>query len=69
MSKELDRREFIKVMASLPLMKLASDLSTFPSQHLPFQEPGSPNILILVFDALSAKISRYMVINGKRCQI
>jgi arylsulfatase A-like enzyme len=54
MSKDINRREFLKMMAALPLMKLASDLSAFRLQDIPFQEPGSPNILILVFDALSA---------------
>lgn len=54
MSEKLSRREFIKMMASLPLMKLALDISAPPSQALPLQDIGSPNILILVFDALSA---------------
>jgi len=55
MSEKLSRRDFIKVMASLPLMKLASDISASPPWVLKLQDVGSPNILILVFDALSAK--------------
>jgi len=54
MSENLSRREFIKMMVSLPLMKLALDISASPLQALPLQNLRSPNILILVFDALSA---------------
>jgi arylsulfatase A-like enzyme len=54
MSSTLNRREFLKVMASLPLMKMAMDLSSSPSAINHGHESDLPNILIIVFDALSA---------------
>lgn len=54
MSSVLNRREFLKVVASLPAMKLAMDISPATSGINPKQETGFPNILIIVFDALSA---------------
>jgi arylsulfatase A-like enzyme len=55
MGSVINRREFIKLMASLPLMKLAMETSYTPGINFSPQNPGSPNILILVFDALSAR--------------
>jgi arylsulfatase A-like enzyme len=54
MSSTMNRREFIKVMASLPIMKLAMDMSLSTSGTIPRHESDIPNILVIVFDALSA---------------
>ena len=51
MKKELSRRDFLKVSASLPLLKLAMDFSPVESLR---SEVNGPNILVIVFDALSA---------------
>ena len=60
MKNELSRREFLKISASIPLMKLAMDMPGISSIGSPNQDNLSPNILILVFDALSAaNISLY----------
>ena len=54
MSNNISRREFIKMMAALPLLKVAADVSASPSQAFLQQNTGAPNILVIVFDALSA---------------
>ncbi|MFN2127945.1 MAG: sulfatase, partial [Anaerolineales bacterium] len=54
MSNNISRREFIKMMAALPLLKVAADVSASPSQAFFQQNTGAPNILVIVFDALSA---------------
>ncbi|UCD97960.1 MAG: sulfatase-like hydrolase/transferase [Chloroflexota bacterium] len=54
MRSELNRREFIKVLGSLPLLKLAVDLAPSASMETSQQEAIGPNILVIVFDALSA---------------
>jgi len=60
MSENLSRRDFIKLMASVPLMKLAMDMPGLSPINYSNQNPDLPNILILVFDALSAtNISLY----------
>ena len=60
MKNELSRRDFLKISASIPLMKLAMDMPGISSIDSPNQYNLSPNILILVFDALSAaNISLY----------
>lgn len=49
MSKELSRREFLTLMATMPLL-------TVPAASRNAKRAGkSPNVLILVFDALSSK--------------
>lgn len=54
MSDNISRREFIKMMAALPLLKVAADISASPSHAFFQQNSESPNVLIIVFDALSA---------------
>ncbi|MBE9474805.1 MAG: sulfatase, partial [Chloroflexi bacterium] len=54
MKTELNRRDFIKVMASIPLIKLAMDVTPSASEELLTQVSSGPNILVIVFDALSA---------------
>ena len=51
MKKEFSRRDFLKVGASIPLLKLAMDISP---QETFLRDLHTPNILIVVFDALSA---------------
>jgi arylsulfatase A-like enzyme len=51
MKKEFSRRDFLKVSASIPLLKLAMDFS--PGESL-LRDVNGPNILVIVFDALSA---------------
>ncbi len=54
MEKELSRRDFLKIGASIPLMKLAMDFSPSLDKGFMPLEADSPNILVIVFDALSA---------------
>jgi arylsulfatase A-like enzyme len=51
----LERRDFLKLLAMLPMLKLAWDWKRLASSK-PLQEasPERPNVLVLVFDALSA---------------
>lgn len=54
MKKNLNRRDFLKIAASAPLLKLAMDVTPSLS-HINYQATAaSPNILVIVFDALSA---------------
>ena len=56
MSSELSRRDFLKLLALLPLLKVPFDLFDeldVEARGAP-QNPDAPNILILVFDACSA---------------
>ncbi len=58
MRKTLSRREFLKLLAVLPPSVFASKFMQAPV--LPHQTPDAKNIIIIVFDALSAKnISLY----------
>ena len=60
MSKDLSRRDFIKLLATVPLVKLAMDVPGLSPIDYSSPDTSSPNILILVFDALSAtNISLY----------
>jgi arylsulfatase A-like enzyme len=54
MGNELSRREFIKLISALPLIELAKDTTLSPMRNSIPQGSGVPNILILIFDALSA---------------
>jgi len=54
MEKELSRRDFLKIGVSIPLMKLAMDFSPSLDKGFMPLEADSPNILVIVFDALSA---------------
>lgn len=56
MSSELSRRDFLKLLALLPLLKVPFDLFNELGNAPPgvSQNPDAPNILILVFDACSA---------------
>jgi arylsulfatase A-like enzyme len=54
MSSDIDRREFLKILSVLPLLQL--HLPQFAGEVVqPNPNPDLPNILILVFDALSAE--------------
>ena len=54
MKQEISRRDFLKISASLPLIKLAMDVSPSLSGQSLNGESKPPNILVIVFDALSA---------------
>jgi arylsulfatase A-like enzyme len=52
---DLKRRDFLKILAMLPVLKLAWDIRQLGSPGLlQGATPDRPNVLILVFDALSA---------------
>ena len=53
MSKSLSRRDFLKLLASLPPSFYLSKYIQQPDR--PIQNPGAQNVLIIVFDAWSAK--------------
>lgn len=56
MHPNLNRRDFLKLLALLPLLKIPFDLfnELGGDPQGPSQNPDAPNILILVFDACSA---------------
>ena len=52
---KLHRREFLKLAATLPLLKLAWDWERLSStSRISVQGSAAPNVVVLVFDALSA---------------
>jgi predicted AlkP superfamily pyrophosphatase or phosphodiesterase len=52
---ELHRRDFLKLAASLPLLKLALEWERLSStSRITSQGSAAPNVVVLVFDALSA---------------
>jgi len=53
MSKSLSRRDFLKLLASVPPSYYLSKL--IQASDDPAQDPGAQNVLIIVFDAWSAK--------------
>lgn len=53
MNKSLSRRDFLKLLASLPPSFYLSKLLQESDRHM--QNPGAQNVLIVVFDAWSAK--------------
>lgn len=55
MGSDFQRRDFLKLLAMLPALKLAWDWERLSSsQTLQAASPDKPNVLVLVFDALSA---------------
>jgi len=54
MSPQMSRRDFLKLLALLPLSRVKRHHSLGEKRRL-LHSHGAPNILILVFDALSAK--------------
>jgi len=54
MRSQISRRSFLKLLALLPLLKVEVPHFIGKAKNMP-QNPERPNILILVFDALSAK--------------
>jgi arylsulfatase A-like enzyme len=56
MTEDLNRRDFLKLLGTLPILTLSGSLTVRDAR----QEENLPNVLILVFDALSASnISLY----------
>ena len=56
MSSQISRRSFLKSLSLLPLIPLLNErLHLFEETDSLSQNQGAPNVLILVFDALSAK--------------
>jgi arylsulfatase A-like enzyme len=55
MTENINRREFLKLLAALPLVKLAIDSPGYQINNTVQEGQISNNILVLVFDALSAK--------------
>ena len=54
MKERLSRRDFLKIIGMVPLLKIAGDAITL-NDRLPIsQDRNTPNVLIIVFDALSA---------------
>lgn len=54
MKPKLNRREFLKLLGAIPLLKIAGDVFPFNSAFQSSQNLDTPNVLIVVFDALSA---------------
>ncbi len=55
MTDELHRRDFLKLAASLPILKLAWEWERLSSpSRMSIQGNTAPNVVVLVFDALSA---------------
>src|SRR5512139_1878498 len=50
----INRRDFLKILASLPLIKVAGDLAERGIRLSAAHEQDSPNVMIVIFDALSA---------------
>ena len=53
MDKRLNRRDFLNLLTLLPLLQIQRRASTFDSSRLP-ENSERPNVLILLFDTLSA---------------
>ncbi len=53
MNSKITRREFLKIICAVPLLKLAGDIILVEEGRQPAQNPNAPNVLIVVFDALS----------------
>jgi arylsulfatase A-like enzyme len=54
MNTEINRRDFLKIAASAPLLKLAMQVVPAASEAISSRSASGPNILVIVFDALSA---------------
>lgn len=54
MKPKLSRREFLKLFGTISLLKIAGDLIPLNAESQPASALDGPNVMIVVFDALSA---------------